>query len=534
MGDTNISGLGKILSGNEVSVSGGHLKESDVKVVFSEVMAQSNLKSFHSQNLYNNAETPVHRREEPSLDKPPAADYEKFQYKDNKIPEKTEYNTVADNDVVEEKMTAFSEQVKEVLKEELGVSEEEISKAMETLGLSYADLLNQNNLASLVAELTGDVDVCGLLCSEQFLNVMQGVNTLSQELLQELGMSMEEFVSFINAQRTAEEVVVEDTVITTNESTPAENMSAAEENVDVSADVEKTVEEAVKQTSTEGVTEESVQAENAVKEAASKTASEETAAENGKISFEDATTAETTVSDETPVATMKTEEQQEEDASGEMQQNAEKQTAVVEEWTEENTQKPTFRQVVKETNEQAAEGMQMNHTANANQVSGPEVMQNIPQGMNMREIMNQLVDAARVTVSMDTTKMEMQLNPENLGKMYLEIVEKDGIISARIQLQNEAVKEAVEAQIVELRQNLNQAGVKVDAVEVTVASHEFERNLEQDAKRDEQQASEQEKTAKHRRINLNELDELSGLMSEEETLVAKMMAEQGNSIDFTA
>ena len=35
-------------------------------------------------------------------------------------------------------------------------------------------------------------------------------------------------------------------------------------------------------------------------------------------------------------------------------------------------------------------------------------------------------------------------------------------------------------------------------------------------------------------INLNELDGLSGLMTEEETLVAKMMAEQGNSVDFTA
>ena len=37
-----------------------------------------------------------------------------------------------------------------------------------------------------------------------------------------------------------------------------------------------------------------------------------------------------------------------------------------------------------------------------------------------------------------------------------------------------------------------------------------------------------------RHINLNELDGLSGLMTEEETLVAKMMAEQGNSVDFTA
>ena len=41
------------------------------------------------------------------------------------------------------------------------------------------------------------------------------------------------------------------------------------------------------------------------------------------------------------------------------------------------------------------------------------------------------------------------------------------------------VKEALESQLVLFKQNMNQAGVKVDAVEVTVGSHELERNLEQ-------------------------------------------------------
>ena len=97
------------------------------------------------------------------------------------------------------------------------------------------------------------------------------------------------------------------------------------------------------------------------------------------------------------------------------------------------------------------------------------------------------------------------------------------------------VKEALESQIADLKQNMNQAGVKVDAVEVTVGGHEFEKNLEQNAKQEEQQAEEREKAANAtRHINLNELDGLSGLMTEEETLVEKMMAEQGNSVDFTA
>lgn len=527
MGDTNISGLGKILSGNEVSVSAGHLKESDVKVVFSEVMAQSNMKDFVGQGLYNNTEVPKQRREESSFDTPPVADYEKFQYKDNKISEKTEYKDITESSVVEEKMTKFSEQVKNVLEEELGISEEELVNAMEALGLSYADLLNQNNLANLVAELTGNEDLCRLLCSEQFLNVMQEVNVLSQQLLQELGISMEELpdlIKTLNPAETVNETTVEAVGMTQTE-VPADE---AAEKADNTAITEEAMPEAVTENTAEGVF---VKAETPMK-----TAAEENAAENGKSALENTETTETVPSDETPIVAVKTEanEQQEEDASGEMQQQASEQRTVSEEQSDKSTQKSIFRQVVKETNEQAPVGVHLNQNTNVNQINGAEVMQNIPEGMNMREIIEQLVDAAKVTVSSDMTKMEMQLNPENLGKMYLEISEKEGVVSAKIQLQNETVKEAVEAQLVELRQNLNQAGVKVDAVEVTVASHEFEKNLEQDAKRDEQQAAEQEKATKQRKINLNNLDELSGLMSEEEALVAKMMAEQGNSIDFTA
>lgn len=71
--------------------------------------------------------------------------------------------------------------------------------------------------------------------------------------------------------------------------------------------------------------------------------------------------------------------------------------------------------------------------------------------------------------------MEMQLNPENLGKVYVNISSKEGVIHAQLAASNEAVRAALETQVADLRQNLNQAGVKVDAVEVTVASHEFER-----------------------------------------------------------
>jgi flagellar hook-length control protein FliK len=151
------------------------------------------------------------------------------------------------------------------------------------------------------------------------------------------------------------------------------------------------------------------------------------------------------------------------------------------------------------------------------------------------DLIEQIAENVRVSVSEGTTSMEMQLNPENLGKVYLQISAKEGVVNASITASNEAVRAALETQIADLRQSLNQAGVKVDAIEVTVASHEFEKNLEQNAGGEEQQGErQQEQTSQRRNIRLSSLDELSGVMTEEEALVAQIMRDNGNSVDLTA
>ena len=151
------------------------------------------------------------------------------------------------------------------------------------------------------------------------------------------------------------------------------------------------------------------------------------------------------------------------------------------------------------------------------------------------DIIDQIVQSTKVTIDNEVSTMEMQLNPEKLGKIYLNVTSREGNINAQLAVSNEAVKEALESQIATLKENLNQAGVKVDAVEVTVSSHEFERNLEQNHSREEQEGSRQEESASQRRnIQMSSLDELSGVMSEEETLVAQMMIDNGNSVDLTA
>lgn len=150
------------------------------------------------------------------------------------------------------------------------------------------------------------------------------------------------------------------------------------------------------------------------------------------------------------------------------------------------------------------------------------------------DIIRQIVEQVKVNISGEATTMEMQLNPENLGKVYLQVSAREGSVNAQITAANEAVRNALEIQIADLKQNLNQAGVKVDAIEVTVASHEFEQNLEQNARREAQEGEQAEAVLHRRNIRLDELDEIAGVMTEEETLVAQIMRENGNTIDLSA
>ena len=118
----------------------------------------------------------------------------------------------------------------------------------------------------------------------------------------------------------------------------------------------------------------------------------------------------------------------------------------------------------------------------------------------------------------------------------MEVTQKGDVITAKIFTENDAVKQALENQMATLRTELNQNSTKVTSIEVSVGTHEFERNLEQNA-RDESRREEQmskQSSKRNSRINLNSLDELSGIMSEEDMLIAQMMRDNGNTLDFQA
>lgn len=504
MAGTTISELGKMFSQSTQSVQGteGNTRIATGKVDFGSMMKQSGNRQTASYAGIDHNET-VKTAANGGKDTVKAADdYQKYQYKDNTIA--SEIKQVTSEDVVKEQFKQFTEDVKEVLKEELGVSDEAIEAAMQTLGLQFQDLLNQNNLANLVAELTGADSVPQLLCSEQFVNVLQSVNDIGKDVLNALDMSLEEFQSAVVK-------VMDDNAGSSDAVTGQETEASVDEAVvtdqtateDTSASTQKFVVEDGRQTK---------------------------AAENVPVK-EQKVTAQDTQSSEV------TEDIPEDITEQETVQNRQTSENAPEDSTDQNNSSDThgrFR-FTNETAHTADGAVAAPQNQMVQEFANVETVEPLPQSVNTQDVIDQIVESARVILTEDKTSMELQLNPQNLGKIILKVTEQEGAVTAKIMTQNAVVKEALEAQTVELRQNLEQAGVKVDAVEVTVASHEFEKNLEQNAEGEKQQGEQQEKEkGRTRRLNLNDLSELSGVMSEEETLAAKMMAEQGNSVDYTA
>ncbi len=93
------------------------------------------------------------------------------------------------------------------------------------------------------------------------------------------------------------------------------------------------------------------------------------------------------------------------------------------------------------------------------------------------DIIRQMMDAVKVNLSNDMQSIEIQLTPEHLGKINLSVVANNGVMTASITTQNETVKAVIESQLVQLKEQLNNQGIKVQDVEVTVASHGFDANM---------------------------------------------------------
>lgn len=386
----------------------------------------------------------------------------------------------------------ISSQIVEKVTDDLDISEDELNNAMQLLGLTAMDLLNPANLAALYCEVTGNAsDPQALVLNADFTALFNDVSQVASENDAQLDL-LSQLTASDDGEILDADIVSSADTTDTNESTGSVNTpektddSSYDDTAASGQNINDTADEAVKVY--DGSTQDS-----SYQNPDEGTSSGETG--NGITSDEN---TENTQSDSSF------------DDSGERvlhhDDGAHSDNSVLHASVSEQLNSDT--------------SFEMSQSQSRSRV-------------DTTDIIRQIVDSMSISNTTEESAINLQLTPESLGRMYINVSQKNSEISARIAVSNEAVKEALQTQMVNLKEALNNSGIRVNEVEITVASHEFERNLEQGAANDSRQ---QESTNSYNGSNSSDSGIDSDMMQDraEERLVTQIMRDNGNSVDFTA
>ncbi len=138
------------------------------------------------------------------------------------------------------------------------------------------------------------------------------------------------------------------------------------------------------------------------------------------------------------------------------------------------------------------------------------------------EIPRQIVEQARLMRTLTDTQMVIRLRPEHLGELTLRVaVGADGAVQASFHSDNAHVRNVIENSLVQLRQELNNQGLKVDRVGVYTGLADGQMPQGQGQEAWQQSNSHRRETQYYRRGDADDyLDEVEG--------VAPITAEENN------
>lgn len=126
----------------------------------------------------------------------------------------SDVNSKADNKDVTDTVKEVCEDIKDAIKEEFDVSDEDIKAAMELLGLTALDLLSTAKVAELIEQLTG-TDALTLITNEDmmqsFNNIINVVDDANADIADMLGVKTEEVGIVLEQNNIAPVVNSEDT-----------------------------------------------------------------------------------------------------------------------------------------------------------------------------------------------------------------------------------------------------------------------------------------------------------------------------------
>ena len=334
----------------------------------------------------------------------------------------------------DEKVNDVVQNVKDTIKEELDVSDEDIAKAMEVLGITDNDLLSVVKVTELVSALTG-ADSITLITDDDMsgkpTSVLDAVNTAQEDIADMLNTDVDDAVLVVRTDAVVKKDT-DETVVKNTDSSITDNQSVSE---------------------TESLSD--VLAAKVTAQGSSK--HEESTGEH----------------------------------TGEQNHNTQSYGGVADSIIQ--SMKDSFADIVTEDTSRVSEA----------------------------DIVNQVIDQIKLSSGRELTSIEVMLNPERLGSVHVTATAKNGILSAQITAQNEQVKTALENQVTALKENFQNQGIKVEAVEITVMTHQFEAGQNFGQNESERKQSEQK---------INKKLNLSDYMDDEDETVSAQDIRRKDSI----
>lgn len=391
---------------------------------------------------------------------------------------------------VAKKVAEEASKVADKVKDEFGVSDEQLNEAMEVVAMGIEDLLNVADIQKLIGQLEGVTDSVDFLTNVELYDSLKTVvdfmTDIKNDLLTELNIT-EEVLNELTGDSTLFAEILSETEEVSNVSAKAEGIDvASEENkntvaVEVNRDSIVYEEDKTKDTKNDVKNTEGNVSENTSKDAVlgnsdSKTETFKNVAKSG-----------------------------EKNNNSNLSENA--------------NQVHGFEQI---------------EITNADGTQTVETVETYVSRANTENIMRQVTEYIKVNVSENTQSVEMMLHPASLGTVNMQLSAQNGVITAHLTVQDELVKAVLESQLVELEKTFIEQGTKVEAIEVSVGEFNLDASTN-NGMADNSQSNREGSSSQSRRRNLN-LNEITSFdeLDEEDRIEAEMMEVSGSSVNYQA
>ena len=405
---------------------------------------------------------------------------------------RTDDNTTVDT--TNKSLAQVQDDIKEIVQDATGMDDNMLQSMLDSMGIMLTDLLNPSTLQDFVLQVNGASESMDLVMNESLMN---SYTALLQDLADYMSGNGDQIAAALEQL---------------SQPTSVENFGISMDEVLDPAQTEQTV--------TEDIPVQTQDAESVVVNTA----------KNAQITTQDSNANDDAIADDgkTEVKSVSIVSEQQNTSFDDS------------DTTEDNSTQEELQKLFTSDAQQETTFVQQDDTAvsqpyavvqgNVSQIYDANAV-NSHQMQQMVHIVHQVSEQMQQSVTQNTTALEMQLNPESLGKVLLNLVSKEGMMTATFHVQTEEARQALESQMYTLKENLEAKEIKVESVEVHVSDFSFEQSTEAEAQR---QNDMQNGSQRKFRYNVADEEEDDGIIDEKEALRKEVMRNNGSSIDYTA